>query len=111
MDMASQVHQALARMEDALEKNENRTAFSLFRKDIIKILCGAGVLKVCSPYYYKSGNIKMDKVAGELEGAFQYYYSGNGWPPFFAAAWRVLRMREADSIFPGGSKKTSGPVC
>ena len=38
MDMASQVHQALARMEDALEKNENRTAFSLFRKDIIKIL-------------------------------------------------------------------------
>ena len=78
MDMASQVHQALARMEDALEKNENRTAFSLFRKDIIKILCGAGVLKVCSPYYYKSGNIKMDKVAGEREGAFQYYYSGNG---------------------------------
>ena len=67
MDMASQVHQALARMEDALEKNENRTAFSLFRKDIIKILCGAGVLKVCSPYYYKSGNIKMDKVAGELQ--------------------------------------------
>lgn len=78
MDLANQVHQALARMEDALEKNENRTVFSLFRKDIIKILCGAGVLKVCSPYYYKNGNIKMDKVAGELEGAFQYYYSGNG---------------------------------
>lgn len=30
MDLASQVHQALARMEDALEKNENRTVFSLF---------------------------------------------------------------------------------
>ena len=64
MDTCEQGHQMLDRMEDALEKNENKTAFRMFRKDIIKILCSGGVLKVSSPYYYRNGRIKEDKVAG-----------------------------------------------
>lgn len=78
MDTCEQGHQMLDRMEDALEKNENKTAFRMFRKDIIKILCSGGVLKVSSPYYYRNGRIKEDKVAGELVGVYEYYYSGNG---------------------------------
>lgn len=78
LDNTSQRHQVLEQIGESLEKEDYKTAFRLFRNSIVKILCGEGILEICSPYYYKNGRIKEDKVVGELVGVYEYYYSGNG---------------------------------
>lgn len=77
-DDGFQRHQVFEQIEKSLEKEDYKTAFRLYRSSIVKILCGEGILEICSPYYYKNGRIKEDKVAGELVGVYEYYYSGNG---------------------------------
>lgn len=77
MDICEQRHQVLEQIRGSLEKEDYKTAFRLFRNSIIKILCREGILQICSPYYYRNGRIKEDKVAGELIGVYEYYYSGN----------------------------------
>lgn len=78
MENRSSGYEALGQIEEALEGEEYRTAFRLLRRDITGILCREGILEVCNPYYHRNGKIKEDKVAGELVGVYEYYYSGNG---------------------------------
>ena len=78
LDNISQRHQVFAGIEKSLKQEDYKTAFRLYRNSIVKILCGEGILEIYSPYYYKNGRIKEDKVAGELVGVYEYYYSGNG---------------------------------
>lgn len=77
-DTCEQEHEMLEQIEESIEKEDYKTAFRLFRNSIIKILCREGILQICSPYYRRNGKIKADKVAGELVGVYEYYYSGNG---------------------------------
>lgn len=77
LDNISQRHQVLDRIEDALCNNEYKMAFEMFRKNIIKLLHDGGVLKVCSPYYYRNSRLKEDKVAGEMIGVYKYYCASN----------------------------------
>lgn len=77
LDNISQRHQVLDRIEDTLCNNEYKMAFEMFRKNIIKLLHDGGVLKVCSPYYYRNSRLKEDKVAGEIIGVYEYYCASN----------------------------------
>lgn len=65
-------------IEAMLDKGDFQSAFRLFRWNIIGILCAEGILAVRSPYYYRGGKLKEDKVAGEIIGAFEYYCASNG---------------------------------
>lgn len=71
-------YQLIYWIEDDLEKGDYKAAFRLFRNNIIKSLCGEGILDVCGPYHKKNGKIKEDKVIGEIIGVYEYYYAGNG---------------------------------
>ncbi|HBI60886.1 MAG TPA: hypothetical protein DDY31_06700 [Lachnospiraceae bacterium] len=71
-------YKVLDGIETMLDKGDFQSAFRLFRWKIIGILCQEGVLEVRSPYYYRGGKLKEDKVAGEIIGAFEYYCASNG---------------------------------
>lgn len=77
MDICEQEHLLIDQIEETIVKEDYKTAFRLFRNNIVKILCGEGILEVCSPYYRRNGKIKEDKIAGEIIGAYEYYCASN----------------------------------
>lgn len=105
MENRSAGYEALGQIEEALEGEEYRTAFRLFRRDITGILCREGILEVCSPYYHRNGKIKEDKVAGELVGVYEYYYSGNDGFRSFRPRGKSFRCGKRTASFLDSVKK------
>ena len=69
---------AIDLIEKSVENGDHRTAFRLFKNNIIKLLCDERILDVCGTYHRKNEKIKVNKVVGEIVGAYEYYYAGNG---------------------------------
>lgn len=65
-------------IEKSVENGDHRTAFRLFKNNIIKLLCDERILDVCGTYHRKNEKIKVNKVVGEIVGVYEYYYAGNG---------------------------------
>ncbi len=79
MDKGSEIskYEVINQIDREIGKGDYRAAFRLFRNRIIGILCREGMLEVCSPYYYRGGQIKEDKVISEFVGVYEYYYATN----------------------------------
>ena len=98
-------YDVLEKTEEALESGEYRTAFRLFRRHITGILCREGILDVCSPYYFKNGRVKEDKVAAELIGVYEYYYATNDGFRSFRPNGETFRCGRHTASFIGAVKK------
>lgn len=108
MDVSRQNRQMLGQIEDALAKEDYRAAFRLFQNSIVKILCGEGILDVCSPYYRSGEDVKEDKVTGEFVGVYEYYCATNRGYRSFRPHGGSFRCGNATTSFMGTVRKLLG---
>lgn len=107
-DAGGQNRRMLGQIMDAMEKEDYRTAFRLCHNNIVKILCGEGVLDVCSPYYLHGEEVKEDKVIGELVGVYEYYSATNGGYRSFRPHGVSFRCGSATTSFMGAVRELLG---
>lgn len=107
-DVSRQNRQMLGQIEDAMEKKDYKSAFRLFQNSIVKILCGEGILDVCSPYYWHGEEVKEDKIVGELVGVYEYYSATNRGFRSFRPHGVSFRCGSATASFLGAVRELLG---
>lgn len=107
-DVSRQNRQMLGQIEYVLVKEDYKSAFRLFQNSIVKILCGEGILDVCSPYYWHGEEVKEDKVIGELVGVYEYYSATNRGFRSFRPHGGSFRCGRATASFMGAVRELLG---
>lgn len=107
-DVSRQNCQMLGQIMDTMEKEDYRAAFRLFYGNIVKILCGEGILDVCSPYYRNGEGVKEDKITGELVGVYEYYCATNRGFRSFRPHGGSCRCGRATASFMGAVRELLG---
>lgn len=107
-DAGGQNRQMLGQIMDAMEKEDYRAAFRLFYGSIVKILCGEGILDVCSPYYRNGEDVKEDKITGEFVGVYEYYCATNRGFRSFRPHGGSFRCGSATASFMGAVRELIG---
>lgn len=108
MDVDGQNRRMLGQIDDVMEKKDYKSAFRLFYNNIVRILCGGGILDVCSPYYRNGEEVKEDKVIGELVGVYEYYSATNRGFRSFRPHGGSFRCGGATASFVGAVRELLG---
>lgn len=108
IDVDGQNRRMLGQIEDVMEKKDYKSAFRLFYNNIVRILCGGGILDVCSPYYRNGEGVKEDKVTGELVGVYEYYCMTNRGFRSFRPHGVSFRCGSATASFLGAVRELLG---
>lgn len=101
MDADSQNRRMLEQIEKAVVQKDYKSAFHLFYGNIVKILCGEGMLDVRSSYYRNGETVKEDKIVGEFVGAYEYYNATNKGFRSFRPHGELFRCGSATASFLG----------
>lgn len=108
VDVIGQNSQMLGQIDDVMEKKDYKSAFRLFYNNIVRILCGGGILDVCSPYYWHGEEVKEDKVIGEFVGVYEYYSATNRGFRSFRPHGGSCRCGRATASFMGAVRELLG---
>lgn len=108
VDADDQNRQMLGQIMETVAKEDYKSAFRLFYDNIIKILCGEGMLDVRSPYYRSGEKVKEDKITGEFVGVYEYYCATNKGFRSFRPHGELFRCGSATATFIGAVREFLG---